>query len=445
MDEQIDAERPAVRLCSKEVEVMRVFPLLLAIAMGALGATSALATQAATATPAGSRTVPVAAETEPLPTLQAAKALPRARILSLASRTLIGQQRKLDYGFSLLLPLALSGDRDAIRLLAKAIDANEYGFGGQTDRVLGVLANEAMRGSTGSIIAWATIHDRGIDVSKDATKAYQWYRWAAVVGSDTGKLLTALALVQGKGVAPDKGQAVQWAGRISPARRGDAYLELAKVLYLGPAQIRDPDLARDMALKSAELDKTGRVDAAQLLAKHATDSATVTQALQIIKDAAKAGDAKAQFYIASLDSDPDSMQNLSTDDLYARLAAAGDDQAMKALARSLSRSGGSPADLSKILGILEIGADHGSVEAMRALSGAYLYGIGTDVSFKTAISYYQRAADAGDAESEYQLGLMYANAIGVNRDVDQARYWLTKSAGQGYALASATLNMLAQR
>ncbi len=52
----------------------------------------------------------------------------------------------------------------------------------------------------------------------------------------------------------------------------------------------------------------------------------------------------------------------------------------------------------------------------------------------------QQRAEEGDLESQYQLGVALKNGLGGERDVDKARYWLEKAAGQGHIKARLVLN-----
>lgn len=425
---------------------MRKLLLSLAITAVAAAPSAGALAQEAAPTPVARGTAAVAApipveHTGPIPELADAKALPIDQLLAVARRTLLGQPRRLDYGFELILGPALQGNPAAVQVLAKAIDSNAYGFGSQTDAVLRVLASEAMGGSTSSIIAWALIHDRGIDAPRDQAKAYEWYRWAAVVGSDTGALKTALALAQGSGVAANREEALVWAGRVAAERRGSAYMQLAKIFAAEGTAMHDPQLAERLALESAGLDKTLRVQAAEFLSKRFTNPDTLAQASAMLEAAAADGDLKARFYLAQTGSS-DATSDAANEVLYSELAASGDDDAINLLARELNKKGAAPETYRATIELLKQGAANGSLAAIRALSNAYFFGLGTQVSFEAAAVYYHQAADAGDAESQYQLGLMYANALGVPKDLERATFWLRKSADGGYKLATASLSAL---
>jgi TPR repeat protein len=52
---------------------------------------------------------------------------------------------------------------------------------------------------------------------------------------------------------------------------------------------------------------------------------------------------------------------------------------------------------------------------------------------------YEKAAKLGYNKAQYKLGVLYARGIGIAPDLEQARYWLNKSADNGYAQAETEL------
>jgi TPR repeat protein len=59
-----------------------------------------------------------------------------------------------------------------------------------------------------------------------------------------------------------------------------------------------------------------------------------------------------------------------------------------------------------------------------------------------ALRHFQVLAAQGHDAAQYNLGLMYLNGLGVPVSAVQARYWLGKSAGQGYVKALGALEKL---
>jgi TPR repeat protein len=61
-----------------------------------------------------------------------------------------------------------------------------------------------------------------------------------------------------------------------------------------------------------------------------------------------------------------------------------------------------------------------------------------------AVTWYRKAAEQGSAAGEYGLGQMYAKGEGVQKDFDQARLFILRSAEKNY-LPAVTLMMEAYR
>ena len=59
-----------------------------------------------------------------------------------------------------------------------------------------------------------------------------------------------------------------------------------------------------------------------------------------------------------------------------------------------------------------------------------------------ALRHFQVLAAQGHDAAQYNLGLMYLNGLGVPVSAVQARYWLGKSAGQGYVKAKSLLEKM---
>ncbi|MHC2585418.1 tetratricopeptide repeat protein [Bradyrhizobium diazoefficiens] len=56
--------------------------------------------------------------------------------------------------------------------------------------------------------------------------------------------------------------------------------------------------------------------------------------------------------------------------------------------------------------------------------------------YRAAFAYSRELANRGSAPAQYVLGILYLNGNGVAQDSEQARYWLSKAAAQGYERAT---------
>lgn len=92
--------------------------------------------------------------------------------------------------------------------------------------------------------------------------------------------------------------------------------------------------------------------------------------------------------------------------------------------------------------LYERSANQGYDIAMNNLGYLYLNGIGTNKNLSKAIELFERASGLGNAVAQANLGICYAGGIGVNKDYIIAKFWLNKSAEQGYVPAQEILNKL---
>ncbi|KAJ3310803.1 hypothetical protein HDV04_004668 [Boothiomyces sp. JEL0838] len=86
-------------------------------------------------------------------------------------------------------------------------------------------------------------------------------------------------------------------------------------------------------------------------------------------------------------------------------------------------------------------AEQGDPEAELALSGWYLTGCEglLPQNDKEAYLWAKKAADKGLAKAEYAVAYFLENGIGINRDLEEARRWYVRAAGQGNPRAIARL------
>ena len=84
-------------------------------------------------------------------------------------------------------------------------------------------------------------------------------------------------------------------------------------------------------------------------------------------------------------------------------------------------------------------ADFGNPEAQFYLGTAYLEGIGVIKNNDMAFSFFQKSAVQNFVLAQYNLALMYAN---VYDDLDEALFWIIKSASQGFAESQLALGKL---
>jgi TPR repeat protein len=86
-------------------------------------------------------------------------------------------------------------------------------------------------------------------------------------------------------------------------------------------------------------------------------------------------------------------------------------------------------------------AEQGEPEGELALSGWYLTGFDTILPRNEFEAYLwaRKAADKGLAKAEYAIAYFLEHGIGVQPDLEEARRWYLRAAGQGNSRAIARL------
>jgi len=76
-------------------------------------------------------------------------------------------------------------------------------------------------------------------------------------------------------------------------------------------------------------------------------------------------------------------------------------------------------------------ADKGHTTAMINLANMFQQGQGVTEDQRHALTYVEKAAELGDKRAQYKLGMAYESGIILKRNIEQAAYWLKKSAENG--------------
>jgi hypothetical protein len=122
-----------------------------------------------------------------------------------------------------------------------------------------------------------------------------------------------------------------------------------------------------------------------------------TQQAQIALQAAKQGDAKAQFAMAAISYEGWGVPK-------------NEEQAFEWMTKS---------------------ANQGFVDAQFGLGLMYESGIGVRIDNEQAVEWYQKAADQGFARAQFNLGTMYSSGLGVEKNPILAYQWFFLAASQG--------------
>lgn len=249
-------------------------------------------------------------------------------------------------------------------------------------------------------VAAAPGHAEGVSAAQEIS----WLSQLAANGDTGAQLQLGLAYRDGRdGLAPDPKASVHWL--TAAAQGGDAY-------------------AADAA--------------ANVLAKSGGTAGNMHQAVYWWEVGAQEGNADAQTHVGEL------LMAAGGNDqglTWLRDAAdRGDAHARNDLARLYRKEALPDADLHRGENQLAALGERLDSTGLKAIMAAWHTVERSSPAFQSADALISRAKD-GDPVAEYQLGMRYRDgAWGVDRDPQQALFWLRRSAAAGNRIAAKTLS-----
>jgi TPR repeat protein len=90
-----------------------------------------------------------------------------------------------------------------------------------------------------------------------------------------------------------------------------------------------------------------------------------------------------------------------------------------------------PKDYKEVFHWFSMAAAKGDAEAQNHVGGCYCYGLGTTQDYSMAAKYYRRSADNTNYAAMKSLGFLLMRGYGVDKNLDAAKYWLTRAAKEG--------------
>jgi len=397
----------------------------------------------------GARTQPrssqAAVPTAP-PTQAQLRAMSTMRLLKLGQKALTVEMDTQDFvtGLDAIKIASARGDREAIRLMAKIMARHQIILGADDRAKLERRFRfEALRGASSSVLAIASMYDRGDGVPVDAKKAAEWYLWAARVGHERAMAHAAYAYGTGRGLERNEATALKWLEGVNEGRQRSTFLEIGWALALGTEGSKDMPAALRFFERAAQFKASTVYQVALDLERGTRGVQDRDAAGHLIRIAAERGDSSAATHLANTLSGSSNVEDQRRAVQWYGLAA--QDKTNIAAGQSLSRllALRPPEGLvSDIVTALEKAKAAGNTEALIGLAQAYSEGIGVDASPQKAALLLQEASDAGHPEAKYRLGLMYKSGVGVTADLGKAVELMTSARDSGYPLAAVTLNSM---
>ena len=274
----------------------------------------------------------------------------------------------------------------------------------------------AGQGSALAQYALGNLYNKGIGNRSpaDAKLAIDWYRQAANQGYAPAKNALGSMYFFGRGVEKDASQALFWFQKA--ADQGDALGQYNLSVALRKLK-KDNQQALFWLKKSAE---NGNRIAQYRLGEAYLSGAMVKQDHQLAflwyQAAAQQGEAGAQYGLSLMYREGKGVLKDQTKEIYW----------LKEAEKN-----------SSLFTQTEL------TDTKYQLTLANLYTTGAEGFFEPdpslAFFWYQKAAEQRNNEAQYELALLYQEGKGVAQSKDKARYWLKKSAENGYDKAQKLL------
>jgi localization factor PodJL len=175
-----------------------------------------------------------------------------------------------------------------------------------------------------------------------------------------------------------------------------------------------------------------------------TTAAPPVSTLEALRQAAIAGDARAQYELGVRYA---SGRDVTRDDVEAarwfeRSALQGYASAQYNLGVLYDRGMGVQQDNTLAFFWYQSAAEQGHPRAQHNLAAAYADGKGTNQNMATATQWFEKAANAGIAESQFYLGAIYERGLSVTADPARALALYSQAAKQGHKEAAERMAML---
>ncbi|MGH6735084.1 MAG: peptidoglycan-binding protein [Methyloceanibacter sp.] len=157
-----------------------------------------------------------------------------------------------------------------------------------------------------------------------------------------------------------------------------------------------------------------------------------------LREAAKAGDAKAQYAVATRYAEgKNAVRDLKTAaQWFEQAAASGLAPAQYRLAAMYERGLGVDKDPGKARSWYAAAAENGNVKAMHNLAVSVSGREGGESDYALAAKWYGEAAAYGLADSQFNLGILAEHGLGTAKSLEEAYKWFALAAANGDAEAA---------
>jgi len=307
---------------------------------------------------------------------------------------------------------------------------------------LSLLRPLADQGNATAQDGLGSLYEQGRGVARDDGQAVQWFRKAAEQGLATGENDLGFMYSQGRGVAKDDAQAVLWYRKAAEQGLAIGENNLGFMYREGRGVTRDDAAAVQWFSKAAaQGNARGQTNLGYMYEQGRGVPKDETQAVTWYRKAAEQGDAVGQNQLGVM---YESGRGVGKDDAqavlwYRKAAEQGNAYGENNLGRMYRDGRGVTRDDTAAVAWFRKGAEHGDGNGQSNLGSMYEAGRGIGKDDAQALLWYRKAAEQGNAYGENNLGRMFRDGRGVTRDDTAAVAWFRKSAERGNAYGQTNL------
>jgi TPR repeat protein/predicted Ser/Thr protein kinase len=313
------------------------------------------------------------------------------------------------------------------QLLEQALAANQEG---RLENAAALFRRAAEMGSPEAMSSLGSMLEDGRGVAQDEAQGVEWYRRAAKKGHQAAMVRLGSMLEKGRGVAEDETQAVEWYRRAAKKGNPEGMSNLGSMLEKGRGAVKDETQAVALHRRAAEKGhEAAMVRLGRMLEKGRGVVKDETQAVEWFRRAAKKGDAEGMFELASM---LEKGRGVAKDEALAaewlrRAAEKGNEWAMYDLGQRLEKGQGVPKDEALAAEWMRRAAEEGNEWAMYDLSNQLKEGRGVPKNEALASKWLRRAAEKEHPWAMYDLGMQLVKGQGVPKDESEAAEWFRRA------------------
>ncbi len=334
---------------------------------------------------------------------------------------------------TLLRPLAVAGDREALFILARLY---ERGEGVEQDRTQARkyyrLASDKGHRRAGERLA--QLEEQDEQGSAQDSVVLDWYLPAARDGDTDAMFNLGFMYETGWGVQEDEAQAIDWYRRAADIGNDIAQLRLGMMLIVGAGDAQDVPLGKAWVRAAAE--RGNRL--ADVLSQEVFDAPRergldTVKIVRGLRGTIDDGEDKALAILNRAISRE--RQKVLAAKAAAKTAAARERTVKAARDTVVAEASANPKPL---INVAQASFTNSPGQATRVSLNA---DAPADTSRET-VRHLRSAALQGQPDAQFKLGIAYLQGRGVPRDDGQAMYWIRLAAQQGHELSSTYLELV---